>query len=105
MPVMTRSEAEIVPAWNALDELYAQMPDNARVAGARAAAEWTTGRAGASPITNVREPAVEPRLGWEGHEANMVVLGIKPGDRTYAEGVMAWMFWWIGLEPLPRWLR
>jgi hypothetical protein len=105
MAVMLRTEAEVAAAWMAIDELYAQMPKNPRVAGARAAAEWTTGRIGTSPIMNVREPAVEPRAGWEGHEANMVVLGINQGDWSYAAGMMAWMFWWIGVEPLPRWLR
>jgi hypothetical protein len=105
MAVIVRTEGEVAAAWNALDELYAEIPDNPRVAGARAAAEWTTGRIGTSPITNVREPAVEPRVGWEGHEANMVVLGIKAGDPRYAAGVMAWMFWWTGVQPLPRWLR
>jgi hypothetical protein len=105
MTVTLHTDAEVARAWAVLDELYAELPHNPLVAGAHAAAEWTTGRIGTSPITNVREPAVEPRVGWEGHEANMVVLGIKAGDRRYAAGVMAWMFWWTGVQPLPRWLR
>ena len=41
----------------------------------------------------------------EGPYADMVVKGLRPGDRDFAAGVAAWMFWFIGLEPLPSWLR
>lgn len=96
---------EVQAAWSAVERLYLHDATVPHVAGARAAAEWTTGRAAMSPISNVREPAAGERLHMEGHEAGMVAMGISPGDRGFAAGVMAWMFWWIGLEPLPAWLR
>jgi hypothetical protein len=100
-----RSATEVQVAWDAVERLYLRDPTVPSVAGARAAAEWTTGRAAMSPISNVREDPAGERLHMEGHEAGMVAMGVEPGDRAFAAGVMAWMFWWIGLEPLPAWIR
>ena len=35
----------------------------------------------------------------------MIATGQEPGDRKFAAGATAWLFWFVGLEPLPRWLR
>lgn len=99
------TQMQIEAAYAKLDGLYRQHPDSPRIAGARAAAEWTTGRGSVSPITNVREPAVEPRLGWEVHEASMVEMGIKEGNYLYAAGAGGWLAWVTGFEPLPALLR
>jgi hypothetical protein len=100
-----RPPREVDAAWEALDRLYLQDATVPHVAGARAAAEWTTGRTAMSPITNVHEPPVGLRVRGEGHAAGMVALGRHPGDRGFATGAMGWMFWWVGLEPLPAWIR
>ena len=105
MTVVLHSDAEVARAWDALDQLYAQLPEDPRVAGARAAAEWTTGRIATSPITAIAQPPTGDALAMEGPFADMVVMGLRPGDREFAAGVTAWMFWFVGLEPLPRWLR
>ncbi len=63
------------------------------------------GLAPVSPITNLRTAPAGEVLDWEGHEANSVILGLREGDKDFALGVMAWMFWWTGLEALPAWVR
>ena len=71
----------------------------ARVAGARAAAEWTTGR-----IVDVADH--EHRAGlrratrpcWRACAASLVALGRQPGDREFAAGVTAWLYWFVGLR-------
>ena len=105
MTVTLHTEAEVGRAWAVLDDLYAELPHNPLVAGARAAAEWTTGRIGTSPITSIVQPPTGDALAMEGPFADMVAMGLRPGDREFAAGVTAWMFWFVGLEPLPRWLR
>ena len=105
MAVMLHTDAEVAQAWAVLDGLYAELPHNARVAGARAAAEWTTGRMSTSPITNtVRAPEGDAPV-LEGVAASLVALGRQPGNREFAAGVTAWLDWIVGLQPLPRWLR
>ncbi len=100
-----RPPAEVEAAWAAIDQLYQADPTHPRAAGARAAAEWTLGHSSVSPITNVRQAPAGELLDWEGHTANMVVMGLREGDADFALGVMTWMFWWTGLEPLPAWVR
>lgn len=103
--VAVHAPADVQAAWDVVEHLYLHNPGVPKVAGARAAAEWTTGRAAMSPISNIREAPTGDRLGWEGHQAGMVAMGFEPGDRAFATGVMEWMFWWTGLEPLPAWIR
>jgi hypothetical protein len=105
MTVTLHTDAEVARAWRVLDELYAELPHNPLVAGARAAAEWTTGRTATPPITDTTEPPVGSALVWEAAAAEMIALGQEPGDRKFADGVTAWMYWFVGLERLPRWLR
>jgi hypothetical protein len=99
------SVAEATAAWYRLDLRYRHNPGNARIAGARAASEWTMRRSPVSPITRRRVDPDGDALQWEGHHADEVIMGLRPGDPQFADGVMSWMFWWIGLEPLPAWLR
>ena len=105
MDLMERTDADIADAWGTLDRLYAELPHNALVAGARAAAEWTTGRSTTSPITDATDPPGRSALIWEAAAAERIALGRQPGDRKFADGVTVWLYWVIGLEPLPRWLR
>jgi hypothetical protein len=35
----------------------------------------------------------------------MVMMGVKAGDHNFATGASQWLFWYIGLENLPPWLR
>jgi hypothetical protein len=105
MTVTLHTDAEVARAWTVLDELYAELPHNPRVAGARAAAEWTTGRITTAPITNTMQPPEGDAPVLEGVAASVVAAGRQPGDRVFAAGVMAWLDWFVGLEPLPRWLR
>lgn len=104
MDLMERTDADVARAWDTLDRLYAELPHNPLVAGARAAAQWTTGRSPTPPITDTTEPAIGDTLVWEAAAAQVIALG-QGLDRKFAEGVMAWLWWVIGLEPLPRWLR
>ena len=105
MTVTLHTDAEVARAWAVLDELYAELPHNPLVAGAHAAAEWTTGRTATSPIKNTAQAPEDDALVWEAAAAEMIALGRDPGDRKFADGVTAWMYWFVGLEPLPRWLR
>jgi hypothetical protein len=101
-----RTDDEVGRAWRALTGLYLVHPTDPVIAGARAAAEWTCGSTeSVTPITGVRTAATLSRAGEESHRSAMVELGILPGSRDFARGVSAWMFWWIGLQPLPPWLR
>src|SRR3954467_7056769 len=105
MTVTLHTDTEVARAWAVLDEVYGELPHNPRVAGARAAAEWTTGRTSTSPITNtLRAPEGDAPV-LESVSASLVALGRQPGDREFAAGVTAWLDWFLGLEPLPRWLR
>lgn len=101
-----RSADEVGRAWYALTVLYLTHQTDPVVAGARAAAEWTT-RPDESPAPITLERAVPTldRARDESHHAAMVELGISPGSVEYARGVAGWMFWWTGLRPLPPWLR
>ena len=65
MTVTLHTDAEVARAWTVLDELYAELPHNPRVAGARAAAEWTTGRIATSPIRNTAQAPEGDALVWE----------------------------------------
>jgi hypothetical protein len=96
---------EIEAAWNTLDGVYREMPEHPVVIGARAAAEWTTGRTKVSPMSRrVMEPDTNS-IFWEGAEADMVGMGRRQGDLSYARGVAGWLFWMTGNQPLPRYLR
>jgi hypothetical protein len=101
-----RSEDEVARAWRALGALYLLHPSDPVIAGARAAAEWTTvPTLSPAPITLERVAPTLDRARDESHHAAMVELGISPGSVEYARGVAGWMFWWTGLRPLPPWLR
>jgi hypothetical protein len=105
MTVTLPTNAEVARAWTVLDELYAELPHNPRVAGARAAAEWTTGRIATAPITNTAQAPEGDAPVLEGVSASLVAAGRQPGDPAFAAGVIDWLDWFVGLEPLPRWLR
>jgi hypothetical protein len=100
-----RALGDVQAVWEHLDRLYRSKPLNPRVAGARSAAEWTLGLTRMSPITNVATPAEGALLQMEPHEAAMVMMGVKAGDHNFATGASQWLFWYIGLENLPPWLR
>jgi hypothetical protein len=50
-------------------------------------------------------PAEGDVLQREPQVATMVMLGVKPGDFDFANGASQWLFWFIGLENLPAWVR
>lgn len=110
-----RSRPERALAWAVLDDLYRQDQADPRVAGARAAAEWTEGHSIVAPVTNRRQPPTLAAVRWESHAAAMRELDIGVGQgvttiavrtfrRRYARGASEWLFWWTGLEGLPSWL-
>lgn len=101
----TTAPVDAATAWDRLDTLYREQPGNAWIAGCRAAAEWTTGRAGISPITLERTTPEGQPLRWEGHVANMVIMGMRRGDSKFASGAAAWLLWWTGVQPMPATLR
>jgi hypothetical protein len=101
----SRAAGDVQAAWEHLDSLYRANSLNPKVAGARSAAEWTLGLTRMSPVTNLATPAEGHHLQMEPHEAALVNMGVMPGDRDYASGAAQWLFWFIGQEKLPAWLR
>jgi hypothetical protein len=106
--------AQIKRAWETLDGLYQADPWDARLQGARAAAEWSMGLSPITPVTNERKTPDRDTCRWESHRAAMREMGIGATDvdgqsvahrKAYARGASGWLFWWTGLEPLPPWLR
>jgi hypothetical protein len=100
-----RPPALIQAVWELLGRVYRIAPDDAKVAGARAAAEWTLDLTRTSPVSGQITAAAGEALRMEPHIAAMVELGIRPGDPMYARGASQWLFWWNGVEDLPPWLR
>src|SRR5205823_6131289 len=75
------------------------------VAATPATGRAAIARAAKTPITNTAQAAEGDAPVLEGVVASLVVVGREPGDRAFAAGVMAWLDWIVGLQPLPRWLR
>ena len=101
----TPTARQVEAAWNTLAGVYSEMPEHPLVVGARAAAEWTTGRTKVSPMTRRVMEADTSSIFWEGAEADMVEMGRRQGDLSYARGVAGWLFWITGAQPLPRYLH
>lgn len=96
-----RSPAEFSDLIARLDVLSRTDPI---IQGAWAATEWLVGDTTCSPATG-RDLDVTGHLLAEAHHAAMISGGFLSGNREYGLGAEAILFWALGTQPLPWWLR
>ena len=104
MTVTMHTDAEVARAWTCWTS---STPSCRTTRASLAPAPPRSGRPAGSHLTDPEHRAGSarrrPRLG--GGRRRHGRHGQRPGDRDFAAGVAAWLFWFVGLEPLPRWLR
>lgn len=104
------SPAEQQEAWHLVERLWQGTDQDTRthqyLAGAVAAARWTSQWTAEPPLTRELKVASPAAMTWEGCEAALAAIGKRPGvNVSYSQGASAWLDWLTGLSGRPHWLH